>query len=103
MAPDVFRFAPTDVKETVVIVAEAGVVYLNHTSSSGVPVAQPTGIPLLAVAAHTVPELLVTPSVSVTAPAQSSLDGGGVYDTQTLKVHLLDGVDVGFVVVNTLK
>jgi hypothetical protein len=66
------------VKAIVALTDEAGVVYLYHTSSSGLPVAQPTGIPLLAVASHTDPALLVVPFERDMAVEQSSFDGGGV-------------------------
>ncbi len=51
-------------------------VILYQTSSSGSPVAQPTGIPVLAVASQTVPALFIAPLVSVTAPLQLSFAGG---------------------------
>ena len=81
-------------------------VNLYQTSSSGVPLAQPVGIPLLADAAQTVPELLVVPTVNVVAPEHSSFAGGktgATYNTQTLNVHLLVGVEVGGSLVKTRK
>jgi hypothetical protein len=59
-----------------------------HTSSSGVPVAQPTGIPLLADAFQTVPELFAVPRVNAVAPVQLSFAGGiaGACVTQMLNV-----------------
>ena len=77
LAPELVRFAPKADNATVTLVSNVAVVNLYHTSSSGVPVAQPTEIPLLAVAPHTVPALLAVPLVIETAPLQSSLDGGG--------------------------
>jgi hypothetical protein len=68
-------------------------VNLYHTSSSGVPLAQPVGMELLAVAAHTVPEAAL-PIVNVIAPLQSSFEGGvgaGTWVTQMLKSPLLEG------------
>ena len=47
-----------------------------QTSSSGFPIAQPTGIPELAVASQTDPELFVVPTVNVVAVEQSSFVGG---------------------------
>jgi hypothetical protein len=68
-------------------------VNLYHTSSSGVPLAQPVGIELLAVAPHTVPDVLL-PMVNDVAPLQSSFEGGvgaGTWVTQMLKSPLLEG------------
>jgi len=75
MAPEELRSGPIELNVTVALVAVA--VNLYHTSSSGFPVAQPVGIPLLVDAVHTVPELFVVPAVSVVAPEQSSLEGKG--------------------------
>jgi len=91
IAPDELKLDPTELKSMDMIAAVA--VNLYHTSSSGFPV-HPTGILLLAVAFQTVPELLVTPLVSVTAPAQLSFAGGGGLVTQMLKVPLFDGKPV---------
>ena len=77
-APDELRFVPMEVRLTAKLLEKVDVVILYHTSSSGVPVAQPTGIPELAVAFHTVPVLFVVPDVNAIALAQSSLDGGVV-------------------------
>lgn len=91
-------------KVTIVLVDVA--VSLYQTSSSGVPLAQPAGMLLLAVAFQTVPVELVDPMVRVVAPEHSSLEGGKIgatYDTQMLKVHLLLGVDVGIALVKILK
>ena len=101
LVPDELRFVPTEVNNTVRLVAEG--VNLYHTSSSGVPVAQSTGMPVLVVASHTVPDEFVTPLESVIAEAHSSLEGGGVYVIQILKFHFELGVEVGNVVVNTLR
>jgi hypothetical protein len=65
-----------EAKLTVRVVSKVEVVNLYHTSSSGSPVAHPTGMLLLAVATHTVPELFVVPLVRVMAPLQLSLAGG---------------------------
>src|SRR5688572_32883135 len=73
--PEVVRLDPTEVNNILTLAADG--VYLYQTSSSGVPVTQPVGMPPLAVADHTVPLLFVTPFERVTAPAQSSLAGGG--------------------------
>ena len=59
----------------VTVLHKAVAVNLYHTSSSGVPTAQSTGMPALAVAAQTVPEELVVPGVSVTVPTQLSFAG----------------------------
>ncbi|HEY9659718.1 MAG TPA: hypothetical protein V6C65_14775 [Allocoleopsis sp.] len=74
-----------------------------QTSSSGVPVAQPVGMPELVEASQTDPELLVVPIVKAVAVPQSSFVGGGVYNTHTLTFHLLAGFPVGEVEVNTRK
>ena len=58
---------------------------MNHTSSSGVPVEQPVGMLLLAVALFTVPVVFVTPNVRVVAPAHSSLPGGGILNAVVVK------------------
>lgn len=103
-APDELRLEPMAPKLTIAL--EELAVNLYQTSSSGAPDAQPVGMPLLAVASHTVPALLVVPIVKAVAPEHSSFDGGNrgiTYDTQMLKVHLLLGVDVGAAVVKTLK
>ena len=76
LGPDVVKSDPVTGSVTVKLFENVEVVILYQTSSSGVPVAHPVGIPLLAVAFQTVPELLVTPLVSAVAPLQSSLDGG---------------------------
>ena len=76
IAPELVRLLPMLLSVTVALVELA--VNLYHTSSSGVPEAQAVGILLLAVAAHTVPDEFVVPIVSVVAPEQSSLEGGGV-------------------------
>jgi hypothetical protein len=80
---------PTALKTTEAFVAVA--VNLYQTSSSGLPDAQPTGMPALAVANHTVPELFVEPIVNVVAFAQSSLDGGLGSVIQILNVALEEG------------
>ncbi len=72
--PVVERLEPIE-DNAIWILVFAGV-NLYHTSSSGSPVIQPVGIPLLAVASHTVPELFVAPLERVVAPAQSSFAGG---------------------------
>ena len=80
-------------------------VNLYHTSSSGVPLAQPVDMPLLVVAAQTVPDVAL-PIDKVVAAEHSSFAGGKIgatYDTQMLKVHLLLGVVVGEALVKTLK
>ena len=75
MAPVVFRSVPIKDNEIVAAVPAApGVVNLYHTSSSGLPTAQPTGILPVAVAAQTVPAEGV-PAVKMVAPAQLSLAG----------------------------
>ena len=75
IAPVIFRSVPIKDNEIVAAVPEAtGVVNLYHTSSSGLPIAQPTGILPVAVAAQTVPAEGV-PAVKVVAPAQLSLAG----------------------------
>ena len=76
LGPDVFRSVPITGRLILRLFEKVEVEMVYQTSSSGVPVAQPTGIPLLAVALQTVPELFVTPLVSVTAPLQLSLAGG---------------------------
>jgi len=77
IAPDALKSEPTELKSIVAMVVVA--VNLYQTSSSGLPVAQPTGtLLLLAVAFQTVPDVLVTPFVRVTAFTQSSFDGGPV-------------------------
>src|SRR5205809_645803 len=101
IAPEALRFAPIELSVIVALTKEAGVVYLYHTSSSGLPVAQPVGIPALAVAIHTEPELLVTPLVSVVAAEQFFFKHKTAYEIQILKFHLLDGVVFGLVVVKT--
>ena len=78
IAPEVLRFVPIPVSAMVALTAPLGVVYLYQTSSSGLPVAQPVGIPALAVANHTEPVALGTPLERVVAAAQSSFAGGGV-------------------------
>jgi hypothetical protein len=68
-------------------------VNLYHTSSSGVPLAQPVGMELLAAAAHTVPAVLL-PIVKEGADKHSSFDGGvggGVWVTQISKPALFVG------------
>jgi len=52
-------------------------VNLYQTSSSGVPVQVPMGIPELGLACLTEPPVLVTPNVKTTAPEQSSFVGPG--------------------------
>jgi hypothetical protein len=73
MAPEAFRSVPIEVN---VRVAETVAVAVNlyQTSSSGLPIAQPTGMPPLAVALHTVPATGVA-AVKVMAPAQLSFAG----------------------------
>lgn len=75
-APDDVKLAPIEVRLTARLFENVDVVILYQTSSSGSPVAQPTGMPPVAVAPQTVPELLIVPLVSAVAPLQSSLDGG---------------------------
>ena len=75
IAPELVRLLPMLLNITVALVELA--VNLYHTSSSGVPEAQPADIPLLAVAAHTVPEEFVVPIVNDIAPEHSSFEGGG--------------------------
>jgi len=53
-------------------------VKLYQTSSSGLPVAHPAGIPELAEAPLTVPVVFVTPNVKEVAPAHSSFVIGGL-------------------------
>ena len=100
IAPDVFRLVPTALNATLKLDPVAVILY--QTSSSGVPVAHPTGIPELALAAQTVPDELVTPLVNEVAPEHSSFPGNGLYVTQISKVHLLEGVVFGLEVVKTL-
>jgi hypothetical protein len=73
-----------------------------HTSSSGVPVAQPTGMPALAVALVTLPVVLAVPTVRSVEPAQSSLPGTAGLETQMLKAHA-PAEEVGFTLVKTRK
>jgi hypothetical protein len=75
-APEVLRFDPKALSVTVAFAVDATKAY--QTSSSGEPVAHPTGMLLLADVFHTVPELLVVPRVNTVAPEQLSLAGGGV-------------------------
>ena len=75
IAPEEFRLDPIELSVTVALAAVAENEY--QTSSPGFPVAQPTGMPLLADASHTEPELFVVPIVSAVAVAQSSFEGGG--------------------------
>jgi hypothetical protein len=89
IAPDEIKLDPIELKSIVAMVVVA--VNLYHTSSSGFPVAQPMGMPLLAVALQTVPELFVAPFVSVIAPEQSSFVGDDGLVTQMLKVPLFAG------------
>ena len=103
MAPAELSSVPIPLKA--MFIFEDVAVNLYHTSSSGVPLSQPEGMLLLAVAAQIVPDVAL-PIVSVVAPLQSSLEGGSTgatYDTHMLKVHLLLGVDVGVALVKTLK
>ena len=76
LVPEVLRFEA--IEESVTVALVLGAVYLYQTSSSGVPVAHPTGILALAEAFHTVPAVFATPLVSEIAPLQSSFAGGGV-------------------------
>ena len=89
LAPDVERSEPTALNVTVAVAFEATNEY--HTSSSGVPIAQPVGILLLAVAAHTVPDVFAVPSVKAIAPEQSSFAGGALCVIQILNVAVPEG------------
>jgi len=75
---------PIELRVTVILVVDDKV-NLYQTSSSGVPVQVPIGIPVLALAALTVPLVLITPKVKTTAPPQSSLLGGGAAPNVNLK------------------
>lgn len=82
IAPDERRLTPILLRVTVMDVVDDNV-NLYQTSSSGVPVQDPIGIPELAVAPLTVPLVLVTPKVKTVAPPQSSLLGGGSVPAKT--------------------
>jgi hypothetical protein len=86
-APELFNSVPIPLNATAKSELDEAEVILYHTSSSGVPVAQPVGMLPLALAFQTVPELLVTPVESVTAPEQSSFDGGEEKVTVILKAE----------------
>jgi hypothetical protein len=89
MAPEELRLVPTLLNDIVAIVPVE--VNLYHTSSSGVPVAHPTGILLLVDAPHRVPELLAVPEVKAMAPVHSSFAGGAACVIQMLNVASLAG------------
>jgi len=76
LAPEVFNSLPIADRETVKLLPAGANLY--HTSSSGLPVAQPAETPELALANHTVPEVLATPLERLMAPEHSSLTGGAV-------------------------
>lgn len=77
IAPEEFKLEPIVLRVTVIDFVE-GKVNEYQTSSSGFPVAQPTGMLALAVALLTVPEGLVIPRISTVADPHSSLPGGGI-------------------------
>jgi hypothetical protein len=81
---------PIDDRLIVKLFEKVDVVILYHTSSSGVPVAHPTGIPELAVASQTVPELFIVPEVKAVAPEQSSFEGGPVTVISKFALLLID-------------
>jgi hypothetical protein len=81
LAPELERSAPIELRVIVQLAAVAVKEY--QTSSSGVPVIHPAGIPEVADASQTEPELLVVPAVKTVAVPQSSLVGGGVYNIQS--------------------
>ena len=74
IAPDELRLLSTELKVTVTLVIDDKV-NLYQTSSSGVPVQVPKGIPELAVACLTEPLISITPKVKTVAPPQLSLAG----------------------------
>ena len=74
LAPDVARSVPI-ADRAIDKLLPAGV-NLYQTSSSGSPVAHPAATPVVWVANHTDPLLLVTPLDKFIAPAQLSLEGG---------------------------
>ena len=94
IAPVVFRSVPIKDNERVAAFPAApGVVNLYHTSSSGLPTAQPTGILALAVAAQTVPAEGV-PAVKMVAPAQLSL--AGACENNEFEIRRMDKQDSSF-------
>jgi hypothetical protein len=72
MAPDEDRLVPRELSVAEIDWADA-IVNLNHTSSSAVPVAHPTGMPVLADIFLTVPVALSKPIVNAVASTHSSL------------------------------
>jgi hypothetical protein len=76
IAPEVLRLVPIELNPTLKFAPET--VMLYQTSSSGVPVAHPVGIPELALAAQTVPDELITPLVNEVELEHSSFTGNGL-------------------------
>jgi hypothetical protein len=86
IAPELIRLEPILLRVTVTDCVEA-IVNINHESSSGLPVAQSTGMPALADILLTVPVVFVTPTVKAVALAHSSLVTGGEELTTLEKKH----------------
>jgi hypothetical protein len=96
MAPELFNSVPIPLNATAKSDPAEEEVILYHTSSSGVP-EQPVGMLPLAVAFQTVPEVFITPLVSVTAPEQSSFDGGDEKVTVILNADPVEVPPIGIV------
>jgi len=80
MAPELVKFVPILLKLITVTAREEDNVKEYHTSSLGLPVAQPAVKPVLPVALLTVPVVFVTPKVKDTALLQSSFPGAAAYE-----------------------